>query len=55
MNNEFKISVLKALKNGYLSKVEAKKCLKSGFDNQELSLFDDFDENHPIPFLYKWN
>lgn len=45
-----KRTVLKALHQGTIDKVEAKECLKRGFDNQELPLFDDFDTKDPFRF-----
>ena len=44
----FRKTVLKALHQGTIDKVEAKECLKRGFDNQELPLFDDFDSGDPF-------
>lgn len=45
----FRKEVIKALSNGTITKVEARECLKRGFDNQELPLFFDFPEKELNP------
>ena len=45
----FRKEVIKALINGKITKVEAKECLKRGFENQELPIFFDFPDEEMNP------
>lgn len=47
--NEFRKSVLKSLSQKIISKVEAKECLRRGFENQELPIFFDFPDEEMNP------
>lgn len=48
----FRKEVIKALSNGKITKVEARECLKRGFENQELPLFFDFPDEEMSPLKY---
>lgn len=55
MNREiknFRVTVLKALHHGTISKDEAKECLRRGFKGEELPLFYDFEEKQRPLKLY---